>query len=88
VVFNGEQGALPISPSDHFIRRDITAVGSWFYHFGEIGRMLELYREGLRVTNLISHCYPFTEAGVAFETFSSGQSAKVLLNYGPDAGDG
>ena len=81
VVFNGEQGALPISPSDQFIRRDITAVGAWYYHFSEIDQMLELYRSGLRVTDLVSHRFPFTEASIAFETFSSAQSAKVILNY-------
>ncbi|MCP4167916.1 MAG: zinc-binding dehydrogenase [Chloroflexi bacterium] len=81
VVFNGEQGALPISPSDQFIRRDITAVGAWYYHFSEVDQMLELYRNGLPVTNLISHRYPFEEAGIAYEKFSSGQSAKVLLDY-------
>ncbi|MFH1024687.1 MAG: zinc-binding dehydrogenase [Planctomycetota bacterium] len=80
VVFNGEQGAFPISPSDQFIRRDITAIGAWFYHFSEFGRMLELYRNGLRVLDLISHRYPITEAAAAFEKFSSGQSAKVLLD--------
>jgi threonine dehydrogenase-like Zn-dependent dehydrogenase len=81
VVFNGEQGALPISPSDHFIRRDITAVGSWFYHFSEFDKMLELYRNGLRVKDLVSHRYPFLEAAAAFEMFSSARSAKVLLDY-------
>ena len=94
VVFNGEQGALAISPSDQFIRRDITAVGAWFYHYSEIDQMLELYRSGLRVADLISHRYPFEEAGAAFERFSSAQSAKVLLEYQtsapnrPDAGAG
>jgi len=81
VVFNGEQGAFPLSPSDQFIRRDITAVGAWFYHFSEIDQMLGLYRDGLRVTDLISHRFPFTEAATAFELFSSGQSSKVLLDY-------
>ncbi len=81
VVFNGEQGALPLSPSDHFIRRDITAIGAWFYHFAEFGRMLALYRDGLRLQELISHRYPITEAAAAYEKFVSGQSAKVLLTY-------
>ncbi len=87
VVFNGEQGALAISPSDQFIRRDITAVGAWFYHFSEIGQMLELYRNGLCATDLISHRYPFKDAGAAYEKFASGQSAKVLLDYSTDADD-
>ncbi|MFC1735538.1 zinc-binding dehydrogenase [Candidatus Hydrogenedentota bacterium] len=81
VVFNGEQGTLPLSPSDHFIRRDITAFGSWFYFFSEFGDMLELYRNGLCLTDLISHRYPFAEAGTAFEKFVSGQSGKVLITY-------
>jgi hypothetical protein len=49
VVFNGEQAKVELSPSDDFIRRDITAVGSWFYHFHEFKPMLDLYRSGLNV---------------------------------------
>ncbi len=81
VVFNGEQGALSLSPSDQFIRRDITAVGSWFYHFCEIDGMVDLFRNGFPVTDLISHRISFTEASKAFDTFASGQSAKVLLAF-------
>jgi L-iditol 2-dehydrogenase len=79
VVFNGEQGPLPLSPSDQFIRRDITAVGSWFYHFSEFPQMLNLYRNGLRLLDLISHRFPFKDADEAFKQFSSRQSGKVLL---------
>jgi L-iditol 2-dehydrogenase len=79
VVFNGEQGPLPISPSDQFIRRDITAVGSWFYHFSEFPQMLNLYRNGLRLTDLISHRFPIKDADAAYKQFSSRQSGKVLL---------
>ena len=52
VAFNGEQPGLELSPSEDFIRRDIGAFGSWFYHFGEFGEMLELYRRGLPVEHL------------------------------------
>ena len=79
VVFNGEQGELPLSPSDDFIRRDITALGSWFYHFREFGDMLTLYRNGLRVGDLVSHQYPLAEAPAAFAEFAAGRTAKVLL---------
>jgi threonine dehydrogenase-like Zn-dependent dehydrogenase len=79
VVFNGEQGAIPLSPSDDFIRRDITALGSWFYHFREFGDMLKLYRNGLRVQDLVSHTYPIDEAPTAFAEFAAGRTAKVLL---------
>ncbi len=79
IVFNGEQGAIPLSPSDDFIRRDITALGSWFYHFREFGDMLKLYRNGLRVQDLVSHTYPIDEAPTAFAEFAAGRSAKVVL---------
>jgi len=82
VVFNGEQGALPISPSEHLIRRDIHAVGSWFYHFGEFPYMLKLYRDGLRLSELITHRFPFEQADAAYRQFASRQSGKVLLVYG------
>ena len=81
VVFNGEQGPVPLSPSGHFIRRDITAVGGWYYHFCEIPRMLGFYRDGLAVTDMITHRFPFTDAPVAFETFAAGESGKVILEY-------
>ncbi len=82
VVFNGEQGAVPLSPSDHFIRRDVTAVGAWFYHFAEFAPMLALYRAGLRVTDLITDRFAFAEAAAAWERFAAGQTGKVLLEYG------
>jgi threonine dehydrogenase-like Zn-dependent dehydrogenase len=81
VVFNGEQGALPISPSDQFIRRDISAVGSWFYHYAEFPQMLTMFRSGLRLLELVSHTFPIQEADAAFRQFSSRQSGKVLLSY-------
>jgi threonine dehydrogenase-like Zn-dependent dehydrogenase len=81
VVFNGEQGAFPLSPSDDFIRRDITALGSWFYHFREYGDMLRLYRTGLPVQDLVSHTYPFAKAPEAFAEFAAGKTAKVLLRW-------
>ena len=80
-VFNGEQGALSLSPSDQFIRRDITAIGSWFYHFSEIPYMLSLYSAGLPLEELITHRFPVAEAGAAYRQFASGQSGKVLLVY-------
>lgn len=83
VVFDGEQGPVPLSPSAQFIRRDITAVGSWFYHFCEIDTMLGLYRDGLPVLDLVSHRFPYGEADEAYRQFAAGRTAKVLLEWKP-----
>jgi len=81
VVFNGEQPALPLSPSDDFIRRDITAVGSWFYHFNEYPAMLDAYRKGLPVASLVTHQFPIDQAAEAFRLMADGKTGKVLLTY-------
>jgi threonine dehydrogenase-like Zn-dependent dehydrogenase len=81
VAFNGEQGSLPLSPSEDFIRRDITALGSWFYHFSEYPEMLALLRRGLAVGDLVTHHFDVTEADAAFTTMAGSTSGKVLLTY-------
>ena len=81
VLINGEQGGVELSPSSDFIRRDITAVGSWFYHFSEFGRMLARYRGGLRVADLITHSFPAEEAGAAYQAFAAGDTGKVILAW-------
>lgn len=81
VVMNGEQPGVELSPSADFIRRDITAFGSWYYHFGEFGQMLALYRRGLAVEKLITHHFPLADADTAFREFAAGRTGKVLLRY-------
>lgn len=86
VIFNGEQPSVDLSPSEDFIRRDITATGSWFYHFHEYADMLALYRGGLNVGSLITHTFPLAQAGEAFQVME-GKSGKVLLDYRAEARD-
>ena len=81
VIFNGEQPAIELSPSDDFIRRDITATGSWFYHFNEFPAMLDLFRKGLRVEALITHRFPLEKADEAYQAMARGASGKVLFEY-------
>ena len=83
LLINGEQGALALSPSDDFIRRDITAVGSWFYHYAEFPAMLSLYRQGLRVPDLVTHRFPLEDAAEAYREFAAGRTGKVLLMMTP-----
>jgi threonine dehydrogenase-like Zn-dependent dehydrogenase len=79
VGFVGEKGESVIHPSDHFIRKEIEAVGSWYYNASDYSEILELYRRGLDVDDLVTHRFPLTEADEAFATFASAQSGKVLL---------
>ena len=84
VIFNGEQSKVELSPSEDFIRRDITAVGSWYYHFNQYPAMLELFRSGLSIDRLITHHFPLNEAAEAFELMAAGRTGKVLLHSGQE----
>lgn len=88
VMCIGEQGPAAISPSEHLIRRDITMMGSWFNHFGEYGEMLQLYRDGCRVADLVTHGYPLADAQEAFRCFAAGQTGKAVLHPWPEESPG
>lgn len=79
VILNGELNEVTLSPSRDFIRRDIRAIGSWFYHFHEYRDMLQLYRKGLQVSKLITHQFSMDQADEAFARFANGLTGKVLL---------
>jgi threonine dehydrogenase-like Zn-dependent dehydrogenase len=80
IAFNGEhQTNVDLSISEDFIRREITAFGAWFYHFGEYEAMLALYRQGLPIASLVTHRLPLAQGAEAFRLFTSGKTGKVLL---------
>ncbi len=75
----GEKGDSTIHPSDQFLRKEITVVGSWYYSPGDYYEIMRLHRCGLKVDDLITHRFSLKEADRAFATFASGQSGKVLI---------
>lgn len=84
VMAVGEQGnPVPIGPSADLIRRDVTLMGSWFFHYGEYPEMLKLYRKGLAVEKLITDHFPLSSAQQAFTKFADGKAGKVILEYSP-----
>ena len=79
VVFNGESNEEMLAPSRDFNRRELWAVGCWYYHMNEVPEMFDLWRNGLDVTRLITHHFPLDDAPSAFDRFSRGLTGKVLL---------
>ncbi len=79
MAFIGEKPEATIHPSPQFIRKELTAIGSWYFTAPDYYRILELHRRGLQVADLITHRFPLDEADEAFRVFASGQSGKVLL---------
>ena len=81
VVFNGESMEELLAPSRDFNRREIWAVGCWYYFMSEVQEMFALWRRGLDVTRMISHRFPLADAPEAFKLFDRGQTGKALLHY-------
>ncbi len=79
VVFNGESMEEMLAPSRDFNRREIWAVGCWYYFMHEVPEMYELWRNGLDVARMITHRFPLADAPEAFALFNRGQTGKVLL---------
>ena len=69
-----------LAPSRDFNRREIWAVGCWYYFMSDVPEMIALWREGLDVARMISHRFPLDQAPAAFELFDRGQTGKVLLH--------
>lgn len=79
VVFNGESMEELLAPSRDFNRREIWAVGCWYYFMSEAPEMFALWRDGLDVAKMITHRFPLADAPEAFALFDRGQTGKVLL---------
>ena len=80
VAFVGENpGEVPLGPSRDLIRKGLNLVGSWHYNVTQFPRILEVLRRSPVAPKLISHRFPMAQGQQAFETFVSGEAAKVLL---------
>jgi threonine dehydrogenase-like Zn-dependent dehydrogenase len=82
VALIGEKPEATVRPSNQFIRKELTVIGSWYFTGADYLRILDLYGRGLDVSSLVTHRFALEEADQAFATFASGQSGKVVMLQG------
>ncbi len=70
---------VPIIPSRDLIRKDISLMGVWYYHYSEYPHIIDFYRRGLPVEKMITDHFPLKEAQAAFDKFAAGKAGKVIL---------
>jgi threonine dehydrogenase-like Zn-dependent dehydrogenase len=70
---------MTLDISGELVYRDLSLMGSWFYHYSEFAEMVKLYRRGLRVAKLITHRFPLAQADQAYKEFVAGATGKVIL---------
>ncbi len=72
-------GPQQINPQRLIARRNLRLMGNWICHFSDYDGMLTMIRNGLQADRLISAHFPLEEAAVAYQRFSEGLEAKVIL---------
>jgi threonine dehydrogenase-like Zn-dependent dehydrogenase len=82
IAFVGENaGTIPVSPSEQFIRKELTLIGSWYFALDDYPEMVKLVQSGFPLSRLITHRYSLDDAQEAFDLFFSGQTGKVLFEF-------
>ena len=79
VLQSGECQTVAVSPSDTFIRREITYTGSWYYADEDYPEMVRLYEDGLPLDRLATHEFRAEQIADAYRCFVSKNSGKVIL---------
>lgn len=80
VSFIGENhNEIAIRPSEDFIRKGLTLIGSWHLNLGDRDEVYSILRRSPVVNKIISHSYGFSQVNEAFEKFMSKDVCKVLL---------
>ncbi|MBD3184506.1 zinc-binding dehydrogenase [Candidatus Poribacteria bacterium] len=72
-------GKQTMDPQRLIYRKNLRVMGNWVCHFSDYVGMLNMVRNGLQVTRIITNQFPLKEANEAYRRFSSGLEGKVLL---------
>jgi 2-desacetyl-2-hydroxyethyl bacteriochlorophyllide A dehydrogenase len=78
-IFAGAGHKATINPWSQFLEKEITAYGVWYFVDRDYFGLLDLYRQGLTVAELITHRFPLDDAATAYDLFARGETGKVLF---------
>ena len=72
-------GAQQINPQRLVVRRNVRLMGNWMCYFSDFSRMVDMVRNGLQATRIVTNQFPLEEADEAYRRFSEGLEGKVIL---------
>ncbi len=79
VAIIAEHDDVTLSPSAQFNRKEVTLSGSTVFPVTEYDELCQLFADGLAANRFITHRYSIEQAKDAYETFTAGQTGKVLF---------
>ena len=81
VAFVGEGGEVGVHVSNDMIRKGLTLHGAWHWNLADAPRMMRMIAEsGEQLDRQITHRFPMTRTGEAFDLQATGECGKVLLD--------
>jgi len=78
-VFAGAGHKATINPWSQFLEKELVAYGVWYFVDRDYHGLLDLYRQGLEVADLITHRYSLDDAPAAYDLFARGETGKVIF---------
>ena len=72
-------GKQSINPQRLVTRRNMRVMGNWVCHFSDFGGMMDMVRNGLQASRIVTNRFPLDQADEAYRRFSEGLEGKVLL---------
>mgnify|MGYP001770252700 FL=1 len=80
VAWIGESKSTTIKPSDQFIRKQITVIGSWYFPIQEYEEIAQfIIQKKLPVEKLVTHRFKLEEAETAFRMFDERKTEKAVF---------
>jgi threonine dehydrogenase-like Zn-dependent dehydrogenase len=86
MIFAGAGREAQINPWSHFLAKEVSARGVWYFTDQDYYVLLDLYEKGLRVDHLITHRFALPQAGTAYGMFAAGTTGKVVLHANGNPG--
>jgi threonine dehydrogenase-like Zn-dependent dehydrogenase len=78
-IFAGAGHQATINPWAQFLEKEVTAYGVWYFVDRDYYGLLDLYRQGLTVRDLITHRFSLDDAATAYDLFARGETGKVIF---------
>lgn len=80
VMFCGENyKGLNIVPSDQIIHKELNVHGAFYFAATDVPEIIEMYRNGMDPSSLISHKVTLEDAPAVIEEFFEGRTGKVII---------
>jgi len=78
-IFGGAGRKATINPWSQFLEKELVAYGVWYFVDRDYEGLLDLYRQGLPVADLITHRFALDDAAQAYDLFDRAEAGKVVF---------